>query len=385
MDRRRREDRIAISLPVRVWGMDANQKPFNQTATTLDLTRAGVRIGGLECQLQSGDIVGVQHGAEKARFRVVWAGKRGGSQQGQAGLVCTEQGKYIWGAPLHLLTSAVKPPVAPRESRIDVPPAPKPEPETPQERRGDIRYAATGGVELSDLKGETRTWGVLTDLGTSGCYLEMTTPPKTGATVRLVLSVQGLDVRCTGEVRNSHLGVGAGISFLDMSAEDKHRLDELVKRIAAGVTVPFTPPTPKAAGPPAKVVDPRATALAAHTRNITSALRSMEDTLASSGVDFEKSVLREFRRTLDHTRENAWALHLWLADGADPKTVYRLLDELELKRMQSAIKLMKELSMDVDANALHLGTEGIGELTAAVEQLRKRLLALQRGDTAVVE
>ena len=388
MDKRRREDRIAVSLPIRVWGMDANHKPFNQTATTLDLTRAGVRVGGLDCQLQPGEVVGVQHAAEKTRFRVGWAGKKGSSQTGQAGMVCLESGKYIWGVPLQRLAASAKPALGPPDAAPAAAaraPVPEPEPEVTTERRSDARYATTGGVEITTIPDGQRMWGVLTDVGSTGCYVEMTTPPKTGAVVRVKLTLQGTDVWCTGEVRNSHVGVGMGISFVEMSVEDRHRLDDLVQRIAAGVTVPIKTAPAVYAGETNKTAPhPKAAVLAAQVRTITGALRSIGDVLDTTGLNLEERVFKEFRRTVDHTRQNSWALQRWLEDGAAQKDVYKLLDELELKRMQSAIELVRELSMDVDANALHLGTEGIDELAAVVEQLRNRLLALRQAGGSVM-
>lgn len=381
MDGRRREERIAVSLPIRVWGMDATHRPFTQSATTLDLTRAGVRVGGLSCHLQSGDIVGIQHGAEKARFRVVWAGKKGGAQHGQAGLVCIETGKYIWGVPLQRLAAAVKPTLGPRETTVARPesPAPKPEPEKPSERRTDTRYAATGGAEILNVHDGSRLWGVITDVGTSGCYVEMTTPLKAGTSVHLILSLYGTDIHSGGEVRNSHLGVGMGVSFLEMSAEDRHRLDEIVHRLAAGVSVPLAPvptQTAEAATPPP---DPKAIALAEHIRAITGSLRAIDDLIAGSGLAFDERVIREFRRTVDNTRDHTRSVQKWLEEGADQKRVYQLLDELEARRMHSATELIRELAMDVDANALHLGVNGFADLAAAVEQLRKRFVALKQG------
>lgn len=44
---RRRETRVRTVIPVRVFGMDSNGKPFTALAHTLDITNRGTRIAGL--------------------------------------------------------------------------------------------------------------------------------------------------------------------------------------------------------------------------------------------------------------------------------------------------------------------------------------------------
>jgi hypothetical protein len=386
---RRREERIAVSLPVRVWGMDASQKPFTQAATVLDLTRAGVRLGGLERQLSAGEIMGIQHGTEKARFRVVWAGKRGGPQQGQAGLICLDAGKYIWGTPLQRLAVLTKPPLGPRE-QLGTPqaiPPPTPPPaatvttpaEEEPEKRAKARFAVTGGAEISSSDG-SKAWGVLTDIGSSGCYVEMTVPMRAGVPLQVSLSVHGYEIHCDAEVRNSTAGVGMGLLFTRVSAEDRYRLNELLARLATPLNAPAASPLQsKTQSATAAAPDPRSAALADHMRKIASELRSTEDTIASIGLNFDDRVLREFRRILDHARENTRSLQQWLENGADQKSQYKLLDEMEVRRIRLAIEIVRELAIDVDANALHIATEGVADLANAIEQLNGRLMAMRGG------
>ena len=89
-----------MSLPVRIWGMDASGKLFNLDTHTVDITPVGARI---ECRLpslQRGAVIGVQCGRSRARFRVVWTGQPKNSRSPQIGIQCLEPGKYIWGVPL---------------------------------------------------------------------------------------------------------------------------------------------------------------------------------------------------------------------------------------------------------------------------------------------
>jgi diguanylate cyclase (GGDEF)-like protein len=93
----RREQRVNVALPVRVWGMDANGELFEHQAMTVDITTTGARIEGTARPLQKGCIVGIQHAISKARYRVAWVGTGGTRVQNQIGLQLVDSGKLIWG------------------------------------------------------------------------------------------------------------------------------------------------------------------------------------------------------------------------------------------------------------------------------------------------
>ena len=96
----RREQRVEMMLPVRLWGMDRHGKLFEQHATTLDITPVGACLTGVTCDLQVGCIIGVQHGNSKSRFKVAWIGEPGSARDTQIGIITVEPGKYIWGVAL---------------------------------------------------------------------------------------------------------------------------------------------------------------------------------------------------------------------------------------------------------------------------------------------
>jgi diguanylate cyclase (GGDEF)-like protein len=93
----RREQRLNVALPVRVWGMDINGELFEHHATTVDITTTGTRLEGIARPLQKGCIVGIQHAISKARYRVVWVGAGDTRVQNQIGLQLVDSGKLIWG------------------------------------------------------------------------------------------------------------------------------------------------------------------------------------------------------------------------------------------------------------------------------------------------
>jgi len=95
MDRRRCA-RVAAFLPVRVWGLDANELPFTETAIVTNISTNGAIVQGLQRRVRPGEILDVQLGQDKAQFRVVWAGIAGTVQQGEIGLERLESEPFIW-------------------------------------------------------------------------------------------------------------------------------------------------------------------------------------------------------------------------------------------------------------------------------------------------
>jgi hypothetical protein len=61
------EPRLDVELPVRVFGMGADGRPFLHNAQARNISRHGAKLFGLEAQLKPGDVIGVQVGDKKAR------------------------------------------------------------------------------------------------------------------------------------------------------------------------------------------------------------------------------------------------------------------------------------------------------------------------------
>ena len=89
--------RISKALRVKVRGVDRNGQPFVQTARTKDISPKGARIEGLTCLHSAGQVIEVQRWWKRARFRVVWVGEPGTQMVDQAGILCLEPDKNIWG------------------------------------------------------------------------------------------------------------------------------------------------------------------------------------------------------------------------------------------------------------------------------------------------
>ena len=74
------EPRVDVNLPIRVFGMDAEGKPFSQKAQARNISLHGAKVAGLEKQLKPGEVVGVQFGDQKTRCKVIWVVDAGPSE-----------------------------------------------------------------------------------------------------------------------------------------------------------------------------------------------------------------------------------------------------------------------------------------------------------------
>ena len=90
----RKEERIRIELPVRLYRSTPGQKV--QSARTLDISNSGARLASPEEPLELGEILKVECGNRSAPFRVVWVGTPGSATAGQAGLECMSANADIW-------------------------------------------------------------------------------------------------------------------------------------------------------------------------------------------------------------------------------------------------------------------------------------------------
>jgi hypothetical protein len=66
------EPRLDVELPVRVFGMGADGRPFLHNAQARNISRHGAKLFGLGAELKPGDVIGVQVGDTKARCKVIW-------------------------------------------------------------------------------------------------------------------------------------------------------------------------------------------------------------------------------------------------------------------------------------------------------------------------
>lgn len=93
---RRREPRVAVELPVHIWGMDANARPFTQAASLRTISGCGATLQGVTVQLQPGSVLDLQYEGNKAQFRIVWVGRYGTDMHGDVGIESLTHNALLW-------------------------------------------------------------------------------------------------------------------------------------------------------------------------------------------------------------------------------------------------------------------------------------------------
>jgi len=93
----RRELRLFLRLPVRISGVDAEGKAFEQDVHTHDMTATGVRLQGIKHPLERGGIISIQYRTSKAKFQVRWVKRPDSPWHGHVGLKLMERENMNWG------------------------------------------------------------------------------------------------------------------------------------------------------------------------------------------------------------------------------------------------------------------------------------------------
>ena len=93
MREKRQGKRAKTVLPLRVW-LGRSNGDFH-LVHTLDISEEGARVGGVHIELQPGQIITIERGRKKAKFRVQWT-KQLRPNEIRAGIESLEPGKNVW-------------------------------------------------------------------------------------------------------------------------------------------------------------------------------------------------------------------------------------------------------------------------------------------------
>jgi hypothetical protein len=210
----RRETRKDITVPVRIFGTDANGRPFSENVTTINVSRDGVKLSGVKALLKPGETIGLVFGTNKARFHVRWVGEDNTASAGQIGLQSAPSERSIWDFPLP----------APgfdefgRRSKGT-------------DRRKNPRLKCMNSVELYPEGESAKVWGKASDLSLGGCFVEMPTPLRVGTVLKMILWIKDEKLQVKAKVVNSRPGFGIGIEFQEMPPDGTARLREFLSSI----------------------------------------------------------------------------------------------------------------------------------------------------------
>jgi hypothetical protein len=213
----RPEPRLPADLLVRVWGMSADGQAFFQNVQAHNISSEGALLSGLDHKLTAGDVVGVQYGDKKARFRVVWVIDAGSLHKTQAGVQLLAGQQCPW--------------------KNEIPPPDAVALRPPPNKRKFVRHAIRFPLEIrNELGGTAHMQTNATDISGRGCYVETLLPLPLGTALSITFWMESEKVNTEGIVRASDPGVGMGIEFIGLNQEGQQRLQQLLEKLDPGIT-----------------------------------------------------------------------------------------------------------------------------------------------------
>ena len=203
------ESRRVLRVPVQIWGMSPSGDVFFQQAHTVEVGVVGASIEGLTHELVSGEVIGLEYGNHRARFKVIRVGQKNTPEAGKVELRPLDRVQDFWG----LRTG-----VAAQQG-------------TSGERRSTARYTCKGSISIRQSVTRFPLGAAMTDISLSGCYVELMPTLPVWTKVEMVIQVAGLTVNCDATVRTSHPGVGMGLKFEKLSETDRGALETAIARL----------------------------------------------------------------------------------------------------------------------------------------------------------
>jgi len=214
---KRPETRVEADIPVRIWGMDADGRPFFQNALAGNLSSEGAHLSHINHTLKIGDIIGIQYGEKKSRFHVIWIKNSVAPGRNQAGVRVLAPQSVPWD---QVTAEARTPQAKPVQGR---------------EKRRFARHRVQFPLQISFPDQQRAHMQCnATDMGGRGCYVETMLPLHIGMNVIVTFWVDSEKITTNGIVRASDPGVGMGIEFTSLETPLQQRLQEYLEKIDEG-------------------------------------------------------------------------------------------------------------------------------------------------------
>jgi hypothetical protein len=120
------------------------------------------------------------------------------------------------------------------------------------ERRVPARYAFSTGAVVVESRSKARMQARCSDLSVAGCYVDTLNPFPVGARVQLRLSCGQKSLETAARVCSSHMGMGMGLAFWELTPEQELVLGEWLggSGSAEPIQAAGQPATPKASDSP---------------------------------------------------------------------------------------------------------------------------------------
>jgi PilZ domain-containing protein len=221
----RKNKRLHVALPIRITYWDQDKKPGLEMACTYDISSHGARISSLRFVNQTGEIVAVERGRNKAFCRVVWIGDEKSKLQGQIGLECIEPNRTLWEPELRDMQEVYEPIEKNGQATKSF---------VAGNRRRRDRFQVQGKAEiLKSNEGPLKNpqQAELQDLSEIGCLVKTKEVLLPGTDIKLILKVANYDLALKGKVKHSALDLGVGIEFAQIRKSDRQTLQFLMQQL----------------------------------------------------------------------------------------------------------------------------------------------------------
>ena len=214
------EPRVDVNLPVRVFGMGADNRPFFQNAHARNVSDHGAKLSGIEKQLRPGDVIGIQFGDKKARCKVVWVVDAGEVQKIEVGVRMVEGQQCPWQTELQQVQEVTS--------------QPSPAAQSDHDKRKFQRHRIPFPIEITDGKNAGMPMRTnAADINGRGCYVETMLPFPAGKVLSINLWINSEKITAGAIVRSCDGGVGMGIEFTGLDPKVQERLQQQVETMAA--------------------------------------------------------------------------------------------------------------------------------------------------------
>ena len=107
-------------------------------------------------------------------------------------------------------------------------------PENPAEKRRCPRYPFSSAVEATDIRGNTRITGRISDISGSGCYMDTISPFIAATAVTLTITRGNESFKTQAKVVYSQSGMGMGLLFTTAETEELRMLGMWLGELAGG-------------------------------------------------------------------------------------------------------------------------------------------------------
>jgi PilZ domain len=221
------EKLVHLALPVRLIHMQNGERSGLEMACTYDIHPRGARLRSTR-DLKVGDLVTVERGRTKSVCRVLWAADPKSVLRGQFTVECVEGTRIPWEEELRQIDEQYFPLIPSGSHKKTVMNAFQ---RGEQNRRRRPRYPVSGGVNVAEVGGGSRTEGRLEQISEYGCLISAGDIFAPGTGLRLTLNMCDVSVAFRGHVRYTSENQAMGVEFQEIRQGDRPLLEYVLQKL----------------------------------------------------------------------------------------------------------------------------------------------------------